>query len=175
MAAATEFRVLHGAAPGLGADVTGTTLRFKRADDDAQTATNPVPVPSAGYEYSWRKVFLLVATTAPDNYLSNLRFFANGVSLGTGRTVLFNTRAAAAYVQPSAADESSAISAVDVLTKTAVSPEVLQAGQFILSTDAFPTAGGANQPLVEVQMRVDSTASVGNSAAMELRYRYEEA
>ena len=81
MTAATEIRVHHGAAPGLGVDVTSTTLRLKRADDDLQDANDPVPIPDVGVNYSWRKSLKLVATTAPDNKITNLRFFTLGESL----------------------------------------------------------------------------------------------
>lgn len=175
MVSQTEARVFHGAAPGLGVDITGQTLRFKRADDDLQDANNPIPVPAAGVEHSWRKSFKLIMVTAPDNAISNLRFFSDPGSLGTGRTVLFAR--SVAYTQASAADEGTPISAVDVQTKTAASPEVIEPGELANSGDVFPTDAGAagQQDFVELQLAQDSTATVGNSAAaMTLRLRYDE-
>lgn len=172
MAATVEVRVLHGGAPGLGVNVTGQTLRFKRADDDLQNAQFPVDRPSVGVAYSWRKTFLLVVTGAPDNEISNLRFFSDGGSLGTGRQVLFNR--AAGYTQATAADESAAISAVDLTSLTDVAPEVLVPGQLVSDVDPVPTAG-TGQDHVELQLAVDPTASPGNStAALVCRYRYTE-
>ena len=172
MAATVEVRVLHGAAPGLGTDATGLTLRLKRADNDVLDALFPVPIPSVGTVYSWRKTFLLVVTAPPDNVISNLRFFSDGGSLGVGRTILFNR--AVAYTQASAADETVAISAVDSVTLTDVSPEVLVPGELVNDTTPVPTAG-AGQDHVELQLAVDPTAQVGNSAAaIVYRFRYNE-
>lgn len=170
-----ELRIFHGAAPGLGTDVTGTTVRFKRADDDAADSANPVPVPAAGLAYSWRKSFKLVVVTAPDNEIDNLRFFADAGSLGVGRRVLFAR--SAVYTQAAAGDETVAISAVDVTTKTSSSPEVLEPGELVNSGDSFPTDAGAagTQDFVELQLEQDPTTTVGNAAAaLTLRFRFDE-
>ncbi len=172
MAATVEVRVLHGAAPALGLDATGQTLRLKRSDDDLQNAQFPVPIPTAGVEHSWRKTFLLVVTAPPDNAISNVRFFTDGGSLGVGRRLLFNRDAA--YTQASAADESTPIGAVEATTLTDVAPEVLVPGQLVSDTDPVPTAG-AGQDHVELQLEVDPTAQVGNAAAAVVcRFRYNE-
>ena len=172
MAAAVEVRVLHGAAPGLGFDVTSTTLRLKQSDDDLINAQFPVPIPLAGTSHSWRKTFLLVVTSPPDNAVSNLRFFSDGGSLGVGRTILFNR--AVAYTQATAADQTTPISAVDSVTLTDVSPETIVPGVLVIDTDPVPTAG-TGQDHVELQLAVDPAAQVGNSAAaIVYRYRYNE-
>lgn len=174
MVASVELRVFHGAAPVLGADVTGDTLRFKRADNDTQDAVDPVPIPDEGYAYSWRKVFKLVCTAAPDNRLANLRFFSGGESLGAGRAILFARTGS--YVQPSVADEDGPIGGTDVDDLTSGAPEVIQAGTFVASGDTVPTDGGALQDYVNLQMRLGSTALAGAAAAAKrLTYRYDEA
>ena len=172
MAAAVEVRVKHGAAPALGTDATGQTLRFKRADNDVQDAFFPVPIPAVGTNYSWRKTLQLVVTNPPDNEISNVRFFSDGGSLGVGRTILFNR--AVGYTQATAADESTAVGAVDATSFTAVSPEVIVPGQLVNDLDPVPTAG-AGQDQVELQLAIDPTSQVGNSAAaIVFRYRYNE-
>lgn len=174
MPATVQLRVFHGASPGLGADVTGDTLRFKRADNDTQDAVDPVPIPASGDAYSWRKVVKLVATTAPSNRLANLRFFSGGESLGTGRTVLFSRTGS--YVQPSIADQDGPIGGTDVDDLTSGAPEVIQAGTFISSGDSFPYDGGALQDYVNLQMKLASNALAGAAAAAKtLTYRYDEA
>jgi len=171
LTATVEVRVHHGAAPGLGGDVTGQTLRFKRADDDAQNTNLPVERPASGFNYSWRKSLRLAVVTAPDNAVSNLRFFSDAGTLGVGRRVLFDRQAA--YTQATAADETSAISAIDVATKTSAAPEVLEPGDLALASDVFPTAG--SQDYVELQLEVGPTAQAGNSASsMVMRFRYDE-
>jgi len=172
MPASVEVRVLHGAAPGLGVDATSQTLRLKQSDDDVQNAQFPVPIPAAGTNYSWRKTFLLVVTSPPDNAISNLRFFSDGGSLGAGRLVLFGRDPA--YTQATAADETAAVSAVDATVLTSVAPEVLVPGQLVSDLDPVPTKG-TGQDHVELQLAIDPTATVGNSAAaIVFRYRYNE-
>lgn len=173
MAATVEVRVLHGGAPSLGADITNLTARFKLADDDAQDAAAPVNRPAAGVVYSWRKSFLLVATSLPDNSLSNLRFFSDGAAIGTGQRVLFAS--SASYIQATSADEAAAISTVDIDTKTENNPAIVQAGAFVSSTDAAPFAGGALQAHVMLQLEVASTAVGGAGGSKSLTYRYDEA
>lgn len=173
MAAEVEIRVFHGASPGLGADVTGDTLRFKRADDDAQDALTPVAIPTSGYGYSWRKSFKLVVTALPDTQVGNLRFFSGGESLGAGRAILFAR--SSSYVQASIADEDGPIGGTDVDDLTAGAPEVIQAATVVDSGDTAPTDGGALQDYVMLQMRLDATALAGAAAAAKsLTYRFDE-
>ena len=173
MGAAIELRISHGAAPALGEDVTDETVRFKKADDDAADALTPVEVPSAGFNYSWRKSFKLVATSNPDTQLSNLRIFSDGVSLGTGRILLIAT--STSYEQASAADETVAISAEDVDDFTSLAPKVLQAGAFIVTGDPEPHDGGSLQPYVQLQLRVAATAEAGDvTAAKGITFAWTE-
>lgn len=173
MAATTEVRVSHGAAPGLGTDVTSQTLRMKRADDDLQNDASSVPIPATGVALSWRKSLKIVATTAPDNRIKNLRFFTLGESLGTGRTIFFARTGS--YVQASAADQVGAIGSTDVDSLTPTTPEVIQLGDVILSTDSFPTDGGARQDYAMLQLQNDTTALSGDAAASKtLIYEYDE-
>ena len=155
-------------------DVTAQTLRLKRSDDDVQDAAFPVPIPAAGLEYSWRKSLRLIVVSAPDNEISNLRFYSDGGSVGTGRRVLFNRDPA--YTQASAADEGTPIGATDVSTIVQASPEVIEPGVLCDSGDAYPLAEGAagQQDYVELQLEVGPTATVGAGSAMTLRYRYNE-
>lgn len=174
MAAITEARVFHGAAPGLGVDVTGQTLRLKRSDDDVQDAAFPTPIPAAGLEYSWRKSFQLIIVTAPDNNISNLRFYSDGGVIGTGRRVLFAR--SPTYNQATAADETTPIGAVDVATLILASPEVIEPGVLCDSSDVYPLSEGAagQQDFCELQLEVQPTATVGVGGSMTLRYRYNE-
>jgi len=173
MAATVEVRVLHGGSPALGGNITGQTARFKLADDDAQDAAAPIDRPAAGVTYSWRKSFLLVASSLPDNFLSNLRFFSDGSAIGDGQRVLFGT--STSYVQATAADAELAISAVDVDSFTANIPKIIQAGNFVDgANDIAPFAGGALQDHVMLQLEVASSAVGGDGGSKTLTYRYDE-
>lgn len=172
MAAAVEVRVLHGGSPALGSDATSKTLRFKEADNDTQDALDPIDRPAAGVTFSFRKSFLLVATTLPDNFLSNLRFFSDLTAIGTGQRVLFAK--STSYIQATAADLAAAISAVNIDTFTQNNPSTIQAGNFVSSTDVAPFAGGALQDHVMLQLEVASTAVGGDGAPKTLTFRYDE-
>lgn len=173
MAATVEVRNFTGASPGLGVDVTNQTMRLKLADNSIQDDQNPVPVPASGVAFSFRKSLKIVATTAPDNRIRNLRFFTLGESLGPGRDVFFARTGS--YVQATTADEGGAIGSTNVDLLTPTTPEVIQAGDVILSSDSFPTDGGARQDFVMLQLRNDPTATVGNAAAAKsLAYEYDE-
>ncbi len=161
--------------PTLSTDVTGGTIPFKRADNDALDATNTVPVPDSGENLSWVKWITLVATNLPDNAVSDIRFYSNGVALGIGRTVWVAQEPSTGYTQPSAADEATAISAVDVAGFTVGSPLTLQPGNWVVDTDTAPTANNALLDWIRLQMSVDSTAVAGDpSSPMLLSYRYNE-
>lgn len=170
MSAVVEVRTYHGAGPTSG-NVTGQTIRMKRADDDTQDAAAPVPIPSSGTNYSWRKSLKIYATTGPDNSVENLRLFSDGTSLGVGMTVY--AKVASSYTQASATDEAGLLSgAVDVDTFTSVSPLTVQASQVLGPAEVGD--GGANQDFLELQLAVLSTSSPGNSAAKTLTYRWDE-
>jgi len=173
MAATTEIHVYHGAAPGLGVDATGLTLRMKQADDDQQDDQAPVPIPADGVEFSWRKSLKLVALTAPDNRVGNLRIFSLQESLGIGREVFYNR--SSSYVQASAGDQAGAIGSTNMDAFTATAPEIIQPGDVFLSGDAFASDGGARQDYWMFQLRHDTTAISGDAAASKtLVARYDE-
>ena len=173
MAATTGLRVYHGSNPGLGVDATGLTLRFKQADDDQQDDQNPVPIPQEGVAFSWRKSLKLAATTAPDNRISNVRIFSLQESLGVGREVFFGR--SSSYVQATAGDEAGAIGSTNMDTFTATAPEVIQAGDVLLSSDTYPFDGGARQDFWMFQLQHAITAIAGDAAAAKtLVCRYDE-
>ena len=174
MAATTTVRSFHGSGPS-NADVTSTEIRFKRADNDTVDALNPVPIPTSGFNYSWRKHTKLRIDTAPANQITNLRWFSSGTALGTGITHLAVN--SSSYTQGSSSDESAAIpSGVDSSTYTSGSPLTITAGQVAASGDTFPTFAGSSgsQDYMVQQMKVDTTAAAGASGARTFTYRYDE-
>lgn len=173
MAATTEIHVYHGAAPGLGADVTGQTLRFKRADDDIQDDQNPVPIPDDGVALSWRKSLKLAAVTAPDNRISNVRIFSLQESLGVGREIFFAR--SSSYVQATLADQGGLIGTTNFDAFTATAPEKITAGDVFLSTDPYPFDGGTRQDYWMFQLQHAINAIAGDAAAAKtLVCRYDE-
>jgi hypothetical protein len=174
MAATTAVHSFHGAGP-TSSDISSTEVRWKRADNDTVDALNPVPIPTSGTNYSWRKHTKLRIESAPANLIDNLRWFSSGNTLGTGITHYVVTDAS--YTQASSSDESALIiGGVDSTTYTSGSPLTVEAGEVCDSGDTFPLfAGtGGQQDYVVQQMAIESTASAGTSPARTFTYRYDE-
>lgn len=161
MAATVIIQRYYGAGPTTE-DVTGDTLRFKRAADVTQDANDPVPIPSSGDAFSWRVVLKAVVTVAPETRCTNLRMITNGASVGTGRAVLYARTGS--YVQPSAADEDTAIGGTDAADIVSGSPEVIQAGTWADGADPVPNDGGVAQDYSNFQLKNTSAAQAGLTA-----------
>lgn len=102
MAATVLIRELNGAGPTF-TDKTSGTIRFKNADDSNVNNSNPLVVPTAQTEYSFRKVLRLnVAGTFTE--ISNLRSYGDGANnFGTGRKLWYAFTGS--YTQPAIPSE----------------------------------------------------------------------
>lgn len=175
MAASTAVHVFAGIAPGTGSDITSTETRFKRADNSTVDALNPVPIPTSGTNYSWRKQYKLRVTTAPANQITNLRYFTSGTSLGTGLTHYVAT--SASYTQGVSGDETALIAGgTDSTTYTTGSPLTITAGLVCDSADTYPLYAGTSgaQNFLVAQIGVGTTASAGTSGVRTATFRYNE-
>ncbi len=146
--------------------------RFHRADSSPTSdgSTTFIPIPTSGTNYSWRKSFKLNVTTTPVGTVSNLRFFSDASSWGTGVTPYAKLKAA--YTQGSSSDNSALFdgTAVDLTTYTSGSPLTITAGT-VLSN---PSTGYGTQDYLVIQVGVGSTAVAGTTAARTLTYRTDE-
>src|SRR5581483_5615728 len=103
MAAANNIYVFHGVSVGNGfalnsqdslggADANYNAsfvnpqgnVRYKQADDSLKNIANPIPIPTSGANYSFRKSMKIKWTTPPPTQISNLRWFSDGVAIATG-------------------------------------------------------------------------------------------
>lgn len=164
MAATYQLISAHGATvTTTETNIASIVAKFKRADNDTDDNLNPNVHPSSGTGYSWRKSIRLSVTVSPDVNISNVRFYHESGSWGTGRTMYAHTKPVANYDQATAADASAQIatdggSAVtDASTFTSVSPLVVNAGEML----ANPATGYGTQDLVEMQLAVTSSSSPG--------------
>lgn len=176
MAATVIVYSLHGVAGATETQVDGTTFRYRRSDVDTNNASNPIPKPAAGSVWSWHKSFRMKITGTPDGDISNLRFFSDAGSWGTGVTLWAHTLPWANYAQGASGDETTKIVAgagsavTDASTYTSGSPLTVNAGTVISN----PSIGYGTQDLVESQIEVASTASRGTKGPRVLTYRYDE-
>lgn len=169
MAATYQVDVFHGSGPSSGAWPSGG--RFHRADTDPTTdgSTTFIPIPSAGTNYSWRKSFKLNVTVAPVGVVSNLRFFSDGTTWGTGITPYAKQKAS--YTQASATDNTALFdgTAVDLTTYTSASPLTINAGTVLTATTGYGT-----QDYLVIQIAGGTTVSAGTTSARTLTYRVDE-
>ena len=167
-----SFAEFNGVAPGTPTDRTGTTVQFKQADNSTVDNSDPIIRSPSVTVFSWRKSFKLRTTTSPDNEMRNLRFYSEGQELGSAngrREMLFASDAV--FTQGSVADETGAISVIDVDTHTTGSPFVVNPVQVI----ANPNTGDGTQDFVVLQVSVSTAAQAGNEAnAKGLVYRFDE-
>lgn len=170
MAATYQVDAATGSGPTMAAFPSNG--RFHRADSHPTVdgSTTFIPVPTSGTNYSYRKSFKLNVTATPVGTVSNLRFFSDGSSWGTGITCY--AKAKATYTQGSSSDNTALFdgTAVDVTTYTSSSPLTINAGT-VLSN---PSTGYGTQDYLVLQVGGDSTVVAGVSAARTLSYRTDE-
>lgn len=176
MAATVVIISAHGATiTTTETDITSATIKYRRSDADTNDTSNPIPKPAAGNNFSWRKTMRIKVNVAPDGDISNLRFFSDGVSWGTGVTMRGHTNPVSEYTQASSADEGTEIdqgtgSAItDMDTYTSGSPLTVNSGVVLTATTGYGT-----QDTVETQLKVASTASRGKKGPITYTYRFDE-
>lgn len=160
--------------------MTGSTVRHKQADNDIVDTNNPIPVPSSGINFGWRKSSKVNFTTSPVGAITALVWFLTGTPV-LGQRVFARVQAAGVYVQGSAADQSGVTgftdttgnqNANDATQFTSSSPLSVNSGT-VLSN---PNTGEGSQNFVETQMGLGSafTGSSGPVPTLTVTYRYSE-
>ena len=178
MAATAETLYFHGTSPGTpGADVIGSTVRYKREDNDTQDNVDPLPKPAAGENLTWTKWSKMNWTTPPAGDITNLRYF----TAAPGANIKHYARVETPYLEPVVGDEGGITGFTDNQTNkdlfdedvhTSASPLVVNAGT-VLSN---PSIGLGTQNFVQSQLGVLAAFAGGPGAitAFDLTYRYSE-
>lgn len=167
MPATVNITSYHGAAGATTANVDGTSIRYKVADNDTFDANNPIPIPTSGTNYSYIKQFRFNATTTPANTINNLKVYTDGANgLGTGIDIQAKT--SATYTDP-VANGTTALSGspASIFTRTSGSPLSVTGSISNPSTGAFGD-------YIQTQMSVDNTATQGNSSTETITFSYDE-
>lgn len=172
-------------APGTEQNIDGLgppKLRFKQADNATIDALNPMPIPSAGTEFSrWKQIYL-VATTAPGTQVDNIRLFTDAGGFGTGitvnvadqfpvKTALLDTGYDVSDANATMTTHTDITTVTDVFTFTTGSP---LSGITIGEAGAIINAIGETCHYVVLQMEVISTAAPGNLTDETFTWRYDE-
>lgn len=189
MAATAQVRYYTGGAGGTaGADVIGTTIRYKRQDNNTVDINGPVPLDAVNTQYSWRKSSKINFTTTPSGSITNLRWFAASIP---ANTELYAAKDSAitptGYTQATSGDEGSAgnsgvVGLADTsgnrttnacsTNRTSASPLVVNSGTVL----ANPSTGEGTQEFVVTQFAVTTSYAGGPGATsnMTITYRYAE-
>jgi len=178
MAASAETRYYTGSSPGsAGANVIGSAVRYKRADDGALDLTAAVPKPDSGENLSWRKHCKMNWPSTPAGSISNLRWFVASVPTA----VKLYSKTSATYTQASASDESGIASFTDSQPNKDANDETVRTSTTPLSVNsgtvlANPSTGEGTQDYVMSQGGIKSTyaGSPGPSTQWTQTYRYNE-
>jgi len=181
VAASTQLRYYNGSSPSAGPDVTGTTVRYKRADNQTQDSNNPLPLSATtSYVFTWRKQSKINFTTSPASNITNLRFFMSSVP-PTG--IYFGAWLTNTYVQGSDAGDDNGVTGFTDTTGnqatnnatnyTSSSPLTINSGTVLTN----PSTGEGSQEFLVTQMGCNSTYGGGPgpiSPTIGLSYRYNE-
>ena len=139
------------------------TVRFKNADNATVDTNNPMVIPTAGVDYSYEKWLRMKVTVAPDNNISNLKFYTDGGN-GFGTGVLLYAKAVATYAAPAEATATAGYTNAFTYTSGAA---------LSLGTAAVTGTGEKGSHAV-LMMTVGSTASPGTTSSETVTFSYDE-
>ena len=157
-------------------DITSASTRMSTSDSATPGTSNPVPIPTSGSNYTYWVTTQLYAACAPDNAVNNIKWYTDGTNtFGTGTNGLITP--ASAYVQATGTAGSSGVllgtgchlgasTASDLFLYTS-SCKLSVAGSIGATTGSFGDR-------VVYQVRVDTTASPGNSGEETFTWEYDE-
>jgi hypothetical protein len=173
MAATATVQEGNGAGPTY-TDIT--TARFATMDSYNPGTSNPIPVPTAGTNYSYVKTFRL-KFTGTYTQITNVNIYTDGAGFGTGLTVNIGDQVGQAYA-----------TATGTQGTTGTAMLTLYSGVITSKTDIF-TYTSASQKVVDTttitgnpaygkvfmcQMEVGTTASAGTLSAETWTWQYDE-
>lgn len=166
MVATVIVNSYHGAAGATVTDVTGSTVRFKKADNDTQDYANRIPIPPSGTEYSFVKHFALFASSSPAALIDTCKMYGDG-ALPTGVQMFARDNG---YINPlTQLDTPLTGWANDYASRTSL------AKLDIAGSKANPATGKIYTNYLQMQMGVVSAAASGVMAAETTTLEYLEA
>ncbi len=176
--------------PGTSTDIDALgppTLRFKTADNETIDAVNPVPIPAAGTNNSFRKSLFLFCDTAPDTQVDTIKMYSDGAGFGTGITCnigdqfpVHNSGATTGYDLATGTigtsgdlitEHTDITTVTDFFTFTSGSP---MTGPSISEAGSLINATSETTNYVVMQVVVGTTATPGNKADETFTFQYDE-
>ncbi len=169
MSATIQIDSFHGSTPVPNSNIS--SIRFRRDDTDTQDYSSPIPIPSSGINYSWRKSIKANITISPSAQISNLRWYSDGIAWENG--VVCYVCHYSNYIQASVSDNTTEISGSDLADSTiytSASPLVINSGIVISN----PNTGYGTQDYLIMQLSVDSDAVQGVQSSHSFFYTWDE-
>lgn len=175
----TGANTLFGGSP-LYTNITSASTRMSSSDAAAPGTTNPIPVPTSGCNHSFWVTTQLYSACAPDNSITNIKWYTDGTNtFGTGTECLVAT--ASSYVVATGGTGSSgsllnttnhagligAASNAFIYTSNSAS-KLTVAGSIAAATGSFGDR-------VIFQLNVGTTASAGNTGEESWTFGFDEA
>lgn len=177
MAAQVTIRRLTGNNASITAtDVTSGSVHA--GTQDANTSPCRIPVPTSGSNYSFWVTTQLQCACAPDNSLTNIKFYTDSNNgFGTGVTAILAVASGYASAVGAAGSSGSLLSNTNhgAFLGTATSNLFLYTSSCKLSLSGSTTTTGSFGDRVVVQLSVDTTGSAGNTGAETMTFEYDEA
>lgn len=170
MSASVQVHVFHGATP-VATDIRDTEARFKLSDDDAADLGHPVPIPSSGVGYSWRKSVKLYCVSGLGSQLGNLRYFVAAAPSDWAGTVSLLVGLKSTYTQASAADEDGVAGLANADLYTSSSPLTVSTNAALITSNA---SYGSGQDYLVSQVAIAAGSTPGVKTARTASFRYDE-
>lgn len=175
LVATVQIRRLTGPVAATSTNVTSGSVHA--GTEDVNTSPCKIPVPTAGSNYSFWVNTQLHATVAPDNSLTNIKWYTDGANtFGTDITAIVST--ASIYIGASgaagssgslltAANHASLTGATSSLFLYTSSCKLAVAGSIANTTGSFGNR-------VVYQLIVASNASAGNTGSETITFEFDE-
>lgn len=144
-------------------EATITGLMMRANDSVAVTKANPITIPAEGTAYSYEKWVRFKCTVAPDNSVSNFKYWGPNTTPGTGLTLFAGTTDTGAT--PVATD--SAVATTQQDTNYYDTSHVLAIGGTLTTEDQ-------ESNYLVLQLDVASTAGPGDIVQQTHNYSYDE-
>lgn len=184
MAASAQTRYYHGSSPAPGPDVTGTTVRHKRADNDIQDANNPLPVPTtATFAFAWRKWSKENWPSTPAGNISNLRWFTStvvptGIYMGAWLQAVYPLGGASDVADDNGVngftDTVGNQNANNAMNYVSAAPLTVQAGTVLVNPNTGEGFGQANFVVTQFGVNNSYAGGPGPISPITITYRYSE-
>lgn len=176
MAAVVKIRRLTGPTAGTATDVTSGSVHA--GTEDVNTSPCRIPVPTSGSNHSFWINTQLQCACAPDNSLTNIKFYTDGTnSFGTGVTAIVSTASVYIGASGTAASSGQVLNTTNHASLTGAPSDLFlytSSCKLTVAGSIAATTGSFGNRVV-TQLSVISTANAGNTVGETQTWEWDEA